>query len=106
VGCKPTRDGPLAGTKAQQASPDTLKALHAARDPVSPYVFPHRTDPHVGAPVMDIKNGFHAALELAKIDDFTWRASAEAHQPGQFSGNGSSALRGRPANLRVTRAAT
>jgi hypothetical protein len=21
---------------------------------------------------MDIKNGFHAALELAKIDDFTW----------------------------------
>jgi integrase len=51
---------------------DTLKALHEARDPVSPYVFPHRVGPNAGAPVMDIKNGFHAALELAKIDDFTW----------------------------------
>ena len=51
---------------------DTLKALHETRDPVSPYVFPHRVGPNAGAPVMDIKNGFHAALELAKIDDFTW----------------------------------
>ena len=51
---------------------DTLKALHGTRDPVSPYVFPHRSGPNVGAPVMDIKNGFHAALELAKIHDFTW----------------------------------
>jgi integrase len=51
---------------------DTLTALHEARDPISPYVFPHRVGPNAGAPVMDIKNGFHAALELAKIDDFTW----------------------------------
>ncbi len=51
---------------------DTLKALHEARDAASPYVFPHRSGPNAGTPVMDIKNGFHAALELAKIDDFTW----------------------------------
>jgi integrase len=51
---------------------DTLKALHDARDPVSPYVFPHKVGKHAGEPVYDIKNGFHAALELAKIDDFTW----------------------------------
>jgi hypothetical protein len=51
---------------------DTLTALHETRDPVSPYVFPHRVGPNAGEPVMDIKNGFHAALELAKIEDFTW----------------------------------
>ena len=51
---------------------DTLKALHEARDLVSPYVFPHRVGPNAGAPVMDIKNGFHTALDLAKIEDFTW----------------------------------
>ena len=51
---------------------DTLTVLYTARDPVSPYVFPHRVGPNAGTPVMDIKNGFHAALELAKIDDFTW----------------------------------
>jgi hypothetical protein len=51
---------------------DTLTALHEARDPVSPYVFPHRVGPNTGQPVMDIKNGFRAALELAGIDDFTW----------------------------------
>jgi integrase len=50
----------------------TLKALHETREPVSPYVFPHRSGPNAGEPVMDIKNGFHAALELAEIQDFTW----------------------------------
>ena len=39
----------------------TLQALHDKRDPVSPYVFPHRSGPNAGDPVMDIKNGFHAA---------------------------------------------
>src|SRR5438128_576975 len=39
----------------------TLQALHDKRDPVSPYVFPHRSGPNAGEPVMDIKNGFHAA---------------------------------------------
>ena len=42
------------------------------RDPVSPYVFPHRSGPNAGQPVFDSKNGFHAALELAGIHDFTW----------------------------------
>jgi integrase len=50
----------------------TLLALHEKRDEGSPYVFPHRSGPNVGKPVMDIKNGFHAALELAEIQDFTW----------------------------------
>jgi hypothetical protein len=51
---------------------DTLTGLYEARDPVTPYVFPHRVGRNAGEPVMDIKNGFHAVLELAKIDDFTW----------------------------------
>ncbi len=50
----------------------TLQALYENREPVSPYVFPHRSGPNAGEPVMDIKNGFHAALELAEITDFTW----------------------------------
>jgi integrase len=50
----------------------TLQALHENREPVSPYVFPHRSSPNAGEPVMDIKNGFHAGLELAEIQDFTW----------------------------------
>jgi len=36
------------------------------------YVFPHKSGPKEGEPVQDIKNGFHAALELAGIQDFTW----------------------------------
>ena len=50
----------------------TLQALYGSREPVSPYVFPHRSGPNAGEPVMDIKNGFHAALELAEIQDLTW----------------------------------
>jgi integrase len=50
----------------------TLKALDEAKTPESPYVFPHKSGPNAGEPVQDIKNGFHAALELAEIDDFTW----------------------------------
>jgi hypothetical protein len=61
---------------------DTLRTLHEARDPVSPYVFPHRVGPNAGAPVMDIKNGFHAALALAKIDDFTWHDRGTPSRPG------------------------
>jgi integrase len=38
----------------------------------SDYVFPHTAGPHEGEPVQDIKNGFHAALALAGIQDFTW----------------------------------
>ncbi len=50
----------------------TLQTLQEARTPESPYVFPHRSGPNAGEPVQDIKNGFHTALELADIEDFTW----------------------------------
>src|SRR5438128_11392476 len=50
----------------------TLKALDEAKTPESPYVFPHKSGPNAGEPVQDIKNGFHAALEIAEIEDFTW----------------------------------
>jgi integrase len=50
----------------------TLEKLHAAREPEAAYVFPHTSGPNVGEPVQDIKNGFHAALELAEIQNFTW----------------------------------
>ena len=42
------------------------------REPENPYVFPHTLGTNAGEPVQDIKNGFHAALELADIEDFTW----------------------------------
>ncbi len=50
----------------------TLQTLHAAGDLKSPYVFPHTAGRKAGEPVRDIKNGFHRALELAGISDFTW----------------------------------
>jgi len=50
----------------------TLQTLHAAGNLESPYVFPHTAGPKAGEPVRDIKNGFHRALELAEIQDFTW----------------------------------
>jgi integrase len=50
----------------------TLEALHADRNPESPWVFPHKSGRKAGQPVEDIKNGFHAALEAAEIQDFTW----------------------------------
>jgi integrase len=49
----------------------TLQALHDTRQPGTPYVFPHRSGPNAGEPVVDSKNAFHAALELAEIQDFT-----------------------------------
>src|SRR5712692_7155854 len=50
----------------------TLKALDEAKTPESQYVFPHKSGPNAGEPVQDIKNGFHAALAIAEIEDFTW----------------------------------
>jgi integrase len=50
----------------------TLEKLFNQRERENPYVFPHKLGKHAGAPVHDIKNGFHAALELAGIEDFTW----------------------------------
>ena len=50
----------------------TLEKLSKERDPENPYVFPHKLGKNAGEPVHDVKNGFHAALELAGIEDFTW----------------------------------
>src|SRR4030095_1716483 len=50
----------------------TLQALYGAREPAAQYVFPHKAGPNAGAPVQDIKNGFHAVLALAGIENFTW----------------------------------
>ena len=75
---KPGFTGPLssAPTPAHRSPQFFMCAqkLHAARtaDSVSAYVFPHTAGPHEDEPVQDIKNGFHSALELAGIDDFTW----------------------------------
>ncbi|MBI2219978.1 MAG: hypothetical protein HYU53_02075 [Acidobacteria bacterium] len=49
----------------------TLKALDEAKTPESQYVFPHKSGPNAGEPVQDIKNGFHATLAIAEIEDFT-----------------------------------
>jgi hypothetical protein len=35
-------------------------------------VFAHATGRQAGEPVKDVKNGFHTALEIAEIKDFTW----------------------------------
>jgi integrase len=50
----------------------TLEQLFEAREAEAQYVFPHKVGPNAGEPVQDIKNGFHAALEIAKIENFTW----------------------------------
>ena len=50
----------------------TLQALFTGRRPDCPYVFAHATGRLAGEPVKDVKNGFHTALEIAKIKDFTW----------------------------------
>jgi hypothetical protein len=51
----------------------TLKALDEAKSHRQPVRLPQKSVPNVGEPVQDIKNGFHAALELAEIENFTWR---------------------------------
>jgi hypothetical protein len=35
-------------------------------------VFAPATGHKAGEPVKDVKNGFHSALEIAEIKDFTW----------------------------------
>jgi integrase len=49
-----------------------LERLFKARAADCAYVFPHKSGPKKGEPVQDIKNGFHAAVELAEIENFTW----------------------------------
>jgi integrase len=50
----------------------TLQALHIQRLPDCPFVFAHATGRKAGAPVQDVKNAFHTALELDEITGFTW----------------------------------
>jgi len=50
----------------------TLQALYTERRPDCPFVFAHAGGRLAGEPVKDVKNGFHTALEIAKIKDFTW----------------------------------
>jgi integrase len=50
----------------------TLQALYTERWPDCPFVFAHATGRKAGEPVKDVKNGFHSALEMAEIKDFTW----------------------------------
>ena len=50
----------------------TLQALYTERLPDCPFVFAHATGRKAGEPVKDVKNGFHSALEMAEIKDFTW----------------------------------
>jgi integrase len=50
----------------------TLQALFTERVPDCPYVFAHTAGRNAGQPVKDVKNGFHTALEIAEIKDFTW----------------------------------
>ena len=49
-----------------------MGTLHADRNPESSWVFLHRSGRNVGEPVQEIKNGFHGALKLADIQNFTW----------------------------------
>ena len=58
---------PLNDTAAGRRS-SYLRDARGARPPKSSLTGPDED----GEPVQDIKNGFHAALELAGIEDFTW----------------------------------
>jgi integrase len=50
----------------------TLQALYNERQPDWPFVFAHASGRNAGEPVRDVKNGFHTALGVAEIQDFTW----------------------------------
>jgi hypothetical protein len=51
---------------------ETLQQIRSTGNAAIPWVFPHKGGPHAGAPVFDIKEGFHAALDGADIAKFTW----------------------------------
>ena len=51
---------------------DLTKPQHRTSDRDTEHPIPPHGGLHAGEPVNDIKNGFHAAAELAEIDDFTW----------------------------------
>jgi integrase len=67
-----TKSGRPLSVPLNATAKGTLEKLYADRDAEVAYVFPHKSGPNVGDPVQDIKNGFHAALKIAEIEDFTW----------------------------------
>jgi integrase len=67
-----TKSGRPLSVPLNATAKGTLEKLYQQREPENPYVFPHKLGKRAGEPVHDIKNGFHAALELAGIEDFTW----------------------------------
>jgi integrase len=67
-----TKSGRPLSVPLNQTALDTLQQLHASRNPTSPWVFPHKVGPNIGEPIFDIKNAFHAAIEAAGIENFTW----------------------------------
>lgn len=67
-----TKNGRPLSLPLNATAMSTLQSLYAAGNLTSGYVFPHTGGRKVGEPVRDIKNGFHRALALAEIQDFTW----------------------------------
>jgi integrase len=67
-----TKSGRPLSVPLNATAKGTLEKLSKACEPENPYVFPHKLGKHAGEPVHDVKNGFHAALKLAGIEDFTW----------------------------------
>jgi integrase len=67
-----TKSGRPLSVPLNATAKSTLEKLCQQRGPENPYVFPHKLGKNLGKPVHDVKNGFHGALELAGIEDFTW----------------------------------
>ncbi len=67
-----TKSGRPLSVPLNATAKGALEKLSKGREPENPYVFPHKLGKNAGEPVHDVKNGFHAALELAGIEDFTW----------------------------------
>ncbi len=73
----------------------TLQKLFEAREPEAQYVFPHKSGPNAGEPVQDIKNGFHAAREIAGIQNFTWHDLRQPKPPSATPEKGNKGKRTR-----------
>ena len=69
-----TKSGRSLSVPLNATAKGTLEKLSKEREPErNPHCVPAQAlEKNAGEPVQDIKNGFHAALELAGIEDFTW----------------------------------
>jgi integrase len=77
-----TKSGRRLSIPLNATAKGTLEQLCANRSPESPWVFPHKSGPKAGQPVQDIKKGFHIALDLANIENFTWHDLRHTWLPG------------------------